>query len=297
MTEAKTQALLDPEFLARLEQLELVSRKIFLGRLKGERRSKRKGQSVEFADYRNYVIGDDLRFLDWNLFARLDKLVTMLFHDEEDLCVHLVLDRSASMDFGEPTKALYAKRVLAAIGYVSLIGMNRVILWSPGEGGDLEARDLRSARSAARLIDMLEAAPVGGGSGLGEPMRRWAGTRRPRGIVVVASDFLDPDGAWEQLRPLARGGIEVHLVRVLTPDEETPTIEGDVRLTDSETGGGVDVTVTPKLLTLYRDARSAYDRRLDEYCRARQMSLTTTTTATSFESLVLESLRRKGLLR
>jgi len=289
--------LLTKDFLARLEALEISSRRIRRGRFRGERRSTRRGSSVEFADHRPYAIGDDVRFLDWSMYARFDKLVTKLFHDEEDLAIHLVLDRSASMDFGEPTKALYAKRVLAAIGYVSLIGMNRVVLWSPGEGGEMEARDLRSARSAARLLDMLESAPVGGGSGLGEPLRRWAGTRRPRGVVVVASDFLDPDGAWEQLRPLASGGIEVHRVRVLTPDEETPTIEGDVRLLDSETGGGVDVTVTPKLLQLYRDARSAYDRRLDDYCRGRQISLTTTTTATSFESIVLESLRRKGLLR
>jgi hypothetical protein len=113
----------------------------------------------------------------------------------------------------------------------------------------------------------------------------------------VASDFLDKDGAWEQMKPLARGGVEVHLVRVLTPDEETPTAEGDLRLVDSETGGGVDVTITPKLLQLYRDARLAYDRRLDESCRARQMALTTTTTAAPFESVVLESLRRRGLLK
>jgi hypothetical protein len=175
--------------------------------------------------------------------------------------------------------------------------MNRVVLWSPGEGGEIDVRDLRSPRSAARLFDVLDGAPVGGAAGLGEPLRRWAGTRRPRGIVVVASDFLHPDGAWEHLRPLARGGVEVHCMRVLTPDEETPTIEGDLRLVDAETGGGVDVTVTPKLLQLYRTARETYDRRLDEWCRARQMTLITATTAVPFESVVLESLRRKGLLR
>jgi uncharacterized protein (DUF58 family) len=289
--------LLTKDFLARLEALEISSRRIRRGRFRGERRSTRRGSSVEFADHRPYAMGDDVRFLDWNLYARLDKLVTKLFHDEEDLAVHLVLDRSASMDFGDPTKALYAKRVLAAIGYVALVGMNRVVVWSPGEGGDAEARDLRSPRSAARLFDVLEAAPVGGEAALGEPLRRWAGTRRPRGIVVVASDFLHRDGAWEHLRPLARGGVEVHLVRVLTPDEETPGAEGDLRLVDSETGGGIDVTITPKLLQLYRDARLAYDRRLDEFCRGRQMSLTTTTTAAPFESIVLESLHRRGLLR
>jgi uncharacterized protein (DUF58 family) len=289
--------LLTKDFLARLETLEIVSRRIRRGRFRGERRSTRRGTSVEFADHRPYAAGDDVRFLDWNLYARLDRLVTKLFHDEEDLAVHLVLDRSASMDFGDPTKALHAKRVLAALGYVALLGMNRVVIWSPGEDGDIDVRDLRSPRSAARLFDVLDRAPVGGATGLGDPLRRWAGTRRPRGIVVVASDFLHPDGAWEHLRPLARGGVEVHCVRVLTPEEETPTIEGDLRLVDAETASGVDVTVTPKLLQLYQAARESYDRRLDDWCRGRQMTLITTNTATPFESVVLESLRRKGLLR
>src|SRR5436305_225779 len=108
--------LLEPDFMARLEQLELVSRKIFMGRMKGERRSKRKGQSVEFADYRNYVVGDDLRFLDWNLYARLDKLFLRLFMEEEDLHVYLLIDNSLSMDFGTPTKLHYARQVAAAPG-------------------------------------------------------------------------------------------------------------------------------------------------------------------------------------
>src|ERR1700676_633139 len=100
-------SLLEPKFLAQLEQLELVSRKIFMGRMKGERRSKKKGQSVEFADYRNYVIGDDLRFLDWNLYARLDRLFLRLFMEEEDLHFYILLDNSLSMDFGTPTNLHY----------------------------------------------------------------------------------------------------------------------------------------------------------------------------------------------
>src|SRR6202171_642150 len=111
MPDTPTPPLLDPHFLARLEQLELVSRKIFLGRMKGERRSKKKGQSVEFADYRNYVIGDDLRFLDWNLYGRLDKLFIRLFLEEEDLHFYILIDNSLSMNYGDPTKLYYAKQV------------------------------------------------------------------------------------------------------------------------------------------------------------------------------------------
>src|SRR5256714_5255523 len=128
MPETQTQPLLEPKFLARLEQLELVSRKIFLGRMKGERRSKRKGQSVEFADYRNYVIGDDLRFLDWNLYARLDRLFIRLFQEEEDLHFYVLIDNSLSMDFGAPTKLHYARQVAAALAVIGLCNMDRVVL-------------------------------------------------------------------------------------------------------------------------------------------------------------------------
>src|ERR1700675_486104 len=115
MPETAAKPLLDSLFLAKLEQLDLVSRKIFLGAMKGERRSKKKGQSVEFADYRNYVKGDDLRFLDWNLYGRLDKLFIRLFMEEEDLHFYLLIDNSLSMDFGTPTKILYAKQIAAAL--------------------------------------------------------------------------------------------------------------------------------------------------------------------------------------
>lgn len=288
--------LLTKDFLARLEALEIVSRRLRRGRFRGERRSVRRGASVEFADHRPYGRGDDLRFLDWSLYARLQVLMTKLFHDEEDLAVHLVLDRSASMEFGEPTKALHAKKVVAALGYVALLGGNRVSFWSPGAEGDVELRDLRSPRNVERLLGAIEAAPVGGAAGLDEPLRRWVGTRRPRGVLVAVSDFLHRDGAWETLKPLVRGGLEPHCVRILSPDEVTPAIEGDLRLLDSEDGSGVDVSVTPRLLELYETARTDYDRRLDQWCRGRGIALVPTTTDASFEALVLEVLRARGLL-
>src|SRR6185312_7496639 len=120
--------LIEPQFLTKLEQLELVSRKIFLGLMKGERRSKRKGQSVEFADYKNYVIGDDLRHLDWNLYARLDRLFIRLFMEEEDLHFYLLVDNSLSMGFGAPTKLHYARQVAAALAFIGLVNMDRVVI-------------------------------------------------------------------------------------------------------------------------------------------------------------------------
>src|SRR5271170_7342245 len=156
MPDTQQQPLLDPEFLARLEQLELVSKKIFLGRMKGERRSKKKGQSVEFADYRNYVIGDDLRHLDWNLFARLERLFIRLFMEEEDLHVYILIDNSLSMDFGKPTKLHYAKQVAAALGFVGLVNLDRVMLEAFNDRLVQSSRAMRGRRSLWRLMDFLQ---------------------------------------------------------------------------------------------------------------------------------------------
>src|SRR3712207_5227898 len=156
MPDLQTPPLLEPQFLARLEQLELVSRKIFLGLMKGERRSKRKGQSVEFADYRNYVKGDDLRFLDWNLYARLDRLFLRLFMEEEDLHFYVLLDNSLSMDFGAPTKLHYAKQVAAALGFIGLVNLDRVKVEAFKDRLVQSLPALRGRRSLWRLLDFLD---------------------------------------------------------------------------------------------------------------------------------------------
>src|SRR6058998_335217 len=154
MPEPTTQPpLLDPVFLARLEQLELVSRKIFVGVMKGERRSKRKGQSVEFADYRNYVKGDDLRHLDWNLYARLDKLFIRLFMEEEDLHVYILIDNSLSMDFGTPSKLHYARQVAAALAFIGLVNMDRVVIEAFNDRLTQSLPAVRGKRSLWRVLE------------------------------------------------------------------------------------------------------------------------------------------------
>src|SRR2546425_668830 len=156
MPDTQAHPLLAPQFLPRLEQLELVSKKIFLGRLKGERRSKKKGQSVEFADYRNYVIGDDLRFLDWNLFGRLNKLFIRLFMEEEDLHFYVLIDNSLSMDFGSPSKLHYAKQVAAALGFIGLVNMDRVVIEVFNERIVQSLPAVRGRKSLWRLLDFLQ---------------------------------------------------------------------------------------------------------------------------------------------
>src|SRR4030088_554565 len=184
MPETQT-PLLDPQFLARLEQRELVSRKIFLGRLKGERRSKRKGQSVEFADYRNYVIGDDLRFLDWNLYARLDRLFIRLFMEEEDLHVYILIDNSLSMDFGDPTKLHYAKQVAAALGFIGLVNLDRVVIEAFNDRLTQSLPAVRGRRGLWRVLDFLNKIEPAGTSDMARALRTFSIKSSGKGIVVV----------------------------------------------------------------------------------------------------------------
>src|SRR5262245_45365162 len=215
MPDTPTQPLLDPEFLARLEQLELVSRKIFLGRMKGERRSKRKGQSVEFADYRNYVIGDDLRFLDWNLFGRLDRLFLRLFLEEEDLHFYILLDNSLSMGFGSPTKLHYARQVAAALGFVGLVNLDRVVIEAFNDRLTQSMPAARGRRSLWRVMDFLQKLEPAGPSDLRKALRTFSIKCSGKGVVVVLSDFMDKGGYAEALRYLVARQMDIYVIQVL----------------------------------------------------------------------------------
>src|SRR6059058_4084798 len=226
--------LLDPQFLARLEQLELVSRKIFLGRMKGERRSKRKGQSVEFADYRNYVVGDDLRFLDWNLFARLDKLFIRLFLEEEDLHFYVLIDNSLSMDFGNPTKLHYAKQLAAALAFVGLVNMDRVVIEAFNDRLTQSLPAVRGKRSLWRVLDFLQKLAPAGPSDMKQALRTFSLKSSGKGIVVVLSDFMDKGGYEDALRYLVARQMDVYAVQILCQEEIEPDVQGDLALTDVE---------------------------------------------------------------
>src|ERR687897_222757 len=165
---------LDPQFMAKLDRLDLVSRKLLQGKMKGERRSKRRGQSVEFADYRNYVVGDDLRFIDWNLYARLDRLFLKLFLEEEDLALHILLDVSKSCDYGDPHKAEYMKRVAAALGYIGLVNYKRVTVAAVADGVVADTGAMRGRRKVSQMIDFIGKLKPQGSSNFTEAMKRFA---------------------------------------------------------------------------------------------------------------------------
>lgn len=292
-----TTQLLDPAFMAKLDQLALVSRKIFAGKLRGERLTKRRGESVEFADYRNYVVGDDLRFLDWNVFARLDQLFLKLFLQEEDLHVSLLIDCSKSMDWGEPNKWLYARRIAAAVAYIGLINFDRVSLYSYANGLQSELTGVRGRRLMFKVIEFLHNAECIGPSNLPVAAKQFAIRHPQPGIVIVLSDFFEKSGYEEGLRFLLGRRYDLYALQMLSPEEIDPKLAGDLRLTDIEDDDVAEVTVSRALINRYKHNLQAYCQQLKEYCTRRGVSYLFTSTDIPFDQIVLSYFRQRGLVK
>jgi len=293
----ETSNLLSPALLARLERLELVSRKIFRGRLKGERRSRRKGQSVEFADFRNYVPGDDLRFMDWNLYARLDKLFLKLFLEEEDLHFFALIDASTSMDFGDPTKLVYAKQLAAALGFVGLIRADRVKIETLGQSRHCRGPVLRGRRSVWRMLELLARIEPGESVSLAAGVKNFCLRNSGKGIVVLITDLMEKEGYESALRYLMSQRLDVYIVQVLSSEELDPGIKGDLRLVDCEDEDVADVTVSGLLITRYKEALSALVNGAQAFCTRRGMTFLLAHNRLPVQDLVSKYLRQRGLVR
>ena len=289
--------LLDPEFMNRLERLDIVSRKIYFGRMKGERRSKRKGQSVEFADYRNYVSGDDLRFLDWNIYARLERLFIKLFFEEEDLHVSILIDASRSMRFGEPDKSLYARRIAAAVSYIGLINYNRVSVTAYTDRYGPELVGLRGRHMIHKVLDFLANLDSAEAGNMTAACRRFAIRHPQKGVVLLLSDFLDKGGYEAGLRYLVGRNYDLYAVQLLSPEEIEPKLAGDLRLRDVEDDDLAEITVSRALLNRYKQNLNAYCLALRDFCARRGVTYLFTPTTVPFNQLVLTYLRQRGLLK
>jgi uncharacterized protein (DUF58 family) len=291
-----TDALLSPELLRRLEQFQLLAQRRAKSMARGERRSRARGLSVEFADYRTYVAGDDLRYLDWNLYGRLDRLFLKLYEEERELPVRLFLDASESMSFGEPPKFDFARKVAAAAGYVALCGFDRLsVLPFPEHEEELAAcramRSVRGRKSALTFFENLSRLTARGPANLNEMLRRGTLEARQVGAAIILSDFLDPDGYETGLAALAARGFQVSAVQVLAPEELEPTTYGDLRLVDCESGAQQEVTFGRYRLAAYRRSVEHFCGRLREFCAARGINFFVTSSAASLEELLLRQLR------
>lgn len=296
-------SLLTPDLLRRLEQFQLLAARRSKSSARGERRSRARGQSVEFADYRNYVPGDDFRYLDWNLYGRLERLFLKLYEEERELPVRLFLDCSESMTFGDPRKFDFARRVAAAIGYVALCGFDRISVApfpATGDNGDAAARSalraVRGRKSSIQFFQNLTSLVAGGAADLNESLRRGAIESRQTGLAVVLSDFLDPNGYEAGLNALIGRGFQVDIVQVLAPEEMEPTSYGDLRMVDSESGDTREVTFGKFRLKAYQQTVQNFCGRLQEFCRTRGIHYFLARSDTDLQKLLLEQLRKAEVL-
>jgi uncharacterized protein (DUF58 family) len=320
--------LFDEAFLRKLERLALLSRRAMAGQLQGERRSPKRGQSVEFSDFRPYVPGDDFRRIDWNAYARLERFYIKLFVEEQDLTVHLLVDASRSMDWGEPNKLWYAARAAGALGYVALAGLDRVTVTALGDvqnGNGTYWGPRRGKRQAMSLFAFLQAVPrptAGPDSpprstrsderrgirhhpnALSTHLRTYAARAPSSGPLILFSDLMD-DGWADGLSDLARGGFEVTVLHVLSPDETNPEVSAwlaaapssDFKLLDSETGHEVEITADFEMLQRYRQGLADWRAELRRFCGARGMYYVPVETSIPFEELLFALLRQRGVLK
>ena len=284
------------DFLLQLERVGFVSRRSHVGRVKGERKSPRKGSSVEFADYRPYEVGDDLRYVDWNAFGRLNRLYLKVFMDEEDLCVHLLVDASGSMDFGEPGKFQYATRLAAALAFVAFVNLERVAV---GVFRDRLSEGWLPTRGRNQFLpfqEFLAGIQPGGPTAFNDAIRQYALRVKDAGLAVVVSDFLDPGGYEQGLRALMERRFDVHVIQLLAPEEIEPTLGGDLELVDAESGEVRAVSLDAETLRAYHRELDGYLSRLEAFCRANELTYTRVTTDVPLEDLLLRRLKGSLLL-
>ncbi|MDZ4754338.1 MAG: DUF58 domain-containing protein [Phycisphaerae bacterium] len=309
--------LIDGRLMARLDQIDIVSRKIFAGKVQGERRSKRRGISVEFADFRPYVHGDDLRFVDWNIYGRLDRLFLKVFLEEEDLSLLVVIDASPSMRWGNPDKFVFVQRLAMSLGYVGLVNHNRVSFASFGSaanGGELQRlSNMRGRRRTAEMGKWLirqdptatpktdpTAVDPSSAISFDDAMRTIALSRQGRGVMIILSDFLFKQGYEKGLRYVTGGGYDVFAMQILSPEEIDPAahgVAGDLKLVDVEDRDVNEVTITPPLLKAYRDRLNAYCGTMRDFCVRRGVTHVVVDTQTDIDALLMDYLRKRGLLR
>ena len=296
--------LLDGSVARRLERLQLVSRRRLAGQGQGDRRSLRKGSSLEFADYRHYVEGDDPARVDWNIYSRTDSLFVRLYEEEEVLNVHLLVDASRSMDWGDPPKLRYARRLAAALGYVALNASNRLYVWplsasatsfgpawGRGRAGPMLRflEDFSCAQAGTPVPPDFDPAPD-----LEQSLNSF--TSRAGGLTVLLSDLLSP--SWERAlgRLAARQGDAV-VLHLLSPQELRPELGGDVRLIDRETGAAVPVTLNTDAIRLYTQRLAEWRQKVESFCSRHGIAYVAIDTVQPVETVVFDLLRRRGVVR
>ncbi len=291
----------DETFMRRLERLSLITRRVRTGRTQGERRSTKRGNSVEFADYRNYTPGDDLRRLDWRLYARLERPFIKLFEEEEEQTVHLLLDASASMNWPEGDQTLnkwnFSRKLIAALGYIALSGGDRLTVSHLNQTQHQAWGPRRGRGHIHDLLTRLSSLSASGPTDLDSALRHVTLTRRRPGLLFLITDFFSPSGYQRGLAALNSAGYEVNIMHLLSPDEINPALTGDLRLQDIETGLAQDITIDPAMRRLYRRHFAAWQGAIEQHCFARDINYVLLNSDTSFDTVILGYLQRRGFVK
>lgn len=292
-----TEPFLESSFLRKLDRLSILTRRAMAGDIQGERRSPRRGSSVEFADFRPYATGDDIRQIDWNLYARAERFYLKLFVAEEELNVHLLVDTSASMDWGTPNKLLYAKQLAAAFGYIALSNLDRVSVNAFGAGPSAsQLPGVRGKRGAVPLFGFLQRLSAGKGGDLVKACRTYMQTARTPGPLLLCSDLLDA-GWKDALSALSSRPFEITVMHVLAPQELDPELDGDFKLVDVESGNPVEISADLDLLRRYSENLASWRTEIESFCNGRGMVYLPVNTSVSVEEFVMSRMRKRGVLR
>ena len=286
--------LLTSSFLKQLENHRLVTQ--LSSQLAGERLSSRKGGGMEFVEHKGYSTGDDLRYLDWNVYARNDQLTVKQFETSENIATYVLLDVSDSMDFGTPSKLLWAKQMAAAIGYLAMCREDWFGLFPFSEELQTSMLSQRGRGQVKQVFDFIEELEPGGTTDIETSIQRFAAESGTGGLLFILSDFWDPDALQQALPYLLYSGFTVHALQILTPEEINPGYSGELDLTDAETGERV-------LLNIRKGTLDQYERELQSSFLKLEAALSTPATryfrfltSDSVEDTVLFRFRHEGLL-
>jgi uncharacterized protein (DUF58 family) len=297
VAKASDDDLFDDEFQRKLDYLALVSKRVFSGRMRAERKTKKSGSGIEFADHRDYQPGDDFRYLDWSVYQRFDRLLVRLFEEEEDLAIYFIIDASSSMGFGDAKKLRYAKRVAAALGYVGLANLDRVSIVSTS---DKVMDRMPATRGKARIFKVfrfLRELEPEGQTDLGDAMKTFVAQNKKKGLAVLISDLYDPQGFEKGINVLRYNKFDPFVVHVVDKEEARPKLNGDVLLYDCETGDEREVTITAKVLERFQAAYGDYLADIERFCTSKTVPYVQADIATPFDELILRVFRRGGFLR
>jgi uncharacterized protein (DUF58 family) len=288
--------IFDDEFQRKLDYLAVISRRLFAGRLRAERRTKKTGSGIEFADHREYTAGDDLRYLDWKVYGRSERMLLKLYEEEEDLSIYVLIDCSESMAYGDPPKFDHARKLAAAMAYVGLANLDRVALLAISTKVDKTLPSTRGKGRIFKIFDFLRGVRAAGETALADAARQFTTQQKRRGIAIIITDLYDPAGFERGINAIRYRKYEPMVIHVIDPREADPGARGDVTLVDVETDETREITLTDGMVKAYKEEHEKWRKEIDDFCKTRMVPYVAADITKPFEEQVLYLFRRLAIV-